>query len=395
MASPHPIPSISTALIPYDPTLPHISLKAHFEDVADKAIRHFLEIALFESQHLCLEGRLIYLVQNLPKMLPFPFSGVIAMQAGDGPMIQACHCPNQAEFTEDQVFNVLSVGKLFTATAVLQLIEEMKDGKFALDTPLSELLEKDELDLPLNPPYLAHKPDAKSLKHLKNHCSKITLAHLLSHTAGFVERPGPESDEIAPRESWDLEHIGTYCYSNYGYQLLARIIGKHTNSGILLTDHEEKFRLHIEERIFKPARMEGAIREIHSPSKHRLDCFEISEHGVAKRVESPHPYPHGNGCWRMTAADLLGFGSTIRKHHVLIKESSFKTMMEYPGWLGFWKDHDPRTGSVLGYGHPGGGAGMSSFFNVWKTDPPITAVVLSNYSGCEMVKPFLDPLMQQ
>ena len=392
MTSPNPIPPISTALVPYDPTLPHISLEAHLENAADKAVRHSLEVAKFESKHLSLEGRLVYLAQNLPKLVPFPFSGVIALQAGDGSIVQACHCPNQAGFTEDQVFNVLSVGKLFTATAVMQLIE---DGKFSLDTLLSELLKEDELDLTLRTPYLEQKPDAESLLQLKNHSSEITLAHLLSHTAGFVERRGSESKGIAPGESWNRKHLKQYCYSNYGYQLLARIVGKHTGCAMLLTDHEARFRAHIEERIFKPAGMTGAIREIHSPTKHRLECFEVSEQGAAARIESPEPYPHGNGCWRMTAADLLAFGSAIRQHHALIKESSFKTMMEYPGRLGFWKDHDPKSGDVSGYGHPGGGPGMSSFFNVWVTDPPITAVVLSNYSGCEMVKPFLDPMIQQ
>jgi|GEM_PF-1478838 len=392
-SSSNPVPPISTALVPYDPMLPHVSLKAHLEAAADRAVSHSFEVAKFESQHLSLEGRLIYLAQNLPKMLPFPFSGVIALQSGDGFIVQACHCPNQAEFTTEQTFNALSVGKLFTATAVMQLIE---DGKFSLDTPLSELLDEDELDLPLQPPYLEQKPDQQSLKSLKEHSAEITVEHLLSHTAGFTERPGSEEDGIAPGESWDRREIGKDSYSNYGYQLLARIIGKHTNSGnLLVIDHEARFRSHIEERIFKPAGMDGAIREIHSPAKQRPECFEISEDGVATRVESIDPYPHGNGCWRMTASDLLAFGRAIHQHHVLIREDSFNTIMEYKGRLGFWVDHDQETGAVAGYGHPGGGPGMSSFFHTWQTNPPITAVVLSNYSGCEMVKPELDKLIQQ
>jgi hypothetical protein len=138
----------STALVVYDPTLPHVSLKSHLEAAGDKVIKRSFEVAKYESEHFSLERRLIYLAQNLPKMLPFPFSGVIALQAGDGPIVQACHCPQQAEFTTDQTFNALSIGKLFTATAMLQLIE---DGKFSLKTPLSKLLEDDELDLPLKP----------------------------------------------------------------------------------------------------------------------------------------------------------------------------------------------------------------------------------------------------
>ena len=68
-------------------------------------------------------------------------------------------------------------------------------------------------------------------------------------------------------------------------------------------------------------------------------------------------------------------------------------MMEYKGRLGFWVDRDKETGAIEGYGHPGGGPGMSSFLHTWQTNPPITAVVLSNYSGYEMVKPELDKLM--
>ncbi|MBI5274638.1 MAG: hypothetical protein HY860_06270 [Chlamydiales bacterium] len=85
----------------------------------------------------------------------------------------------------------------------------------------------------------------------------------------------------------------------------------------------------------------------------------------------------------------------IHKHHVLIKESSFNTMMEYKGRLGFWVDHDQETDAVAGYGHPGGSPGMSSFLHTWQTNPPITAVVLSNYSECEMVKPEFDKFMEQ
>ena len=392
-SSSNSVPPISTALVPYDPTLPHVSLKAHLEAAADKAVNHAFEVAKFESQHLSLEGRLIYLAQNLPKMVPFPFSGVIALQAGDGFIVQACHSPNQPEFTTDQTFNVLSIGKLFTATAVMQLIE---DEKFSLKTPLSELLEDDELDLPLQPPYLEQKPDQQSLKSLKEHSAEITVEHLLSHTAGFTERPGSEEDGIAPGNNWERGQIGNDCYSNYGYQLLARIIGKHTNCGnMLVIDHEARFRSHIEERIFKPAGMEGAIREIHSPARQRPDCFEVSKEGIATRAESPDPYPHGNGCWRMTASDLLAFRRAVHQHNVLVREDSFNTMMEYKGRLGFWVDHDKETGAIKGYGHPGGGPGMSSFLHTWQTNPPITAVVLSNYSGCEMVKPEFDKLMQQ
>ncbi len=127
-------------------------------------IRKSLEVTKFDTKHFTLEEQLIDLANRWPEILPFPFSGVIAFQVGGKPIVQACHCPQQTAFPVDQPFNVLSVGKLFTATAVMQLIEERsKEGnkkpKSSLETPLSELLTEDELNLPLRPPYLKEKPD--------------------------------------------------------------------------------------------------------------------------------------------------------------------------------------------------------------------------------------------
>src|SRR5690242_4323746 len=214
-----------------------------------------------------LRGRLTYLAQHLPEMLPFPFSGVIAIQVGDEPIIQASHCPQQPEFTVDQPLDALSIGKLFTTTAILQLVE---DGKLSLKTPLSELLTADEMTVPLQPPYLERMPDSEALSNFKRHASEITVEQLLSHTAGFVDRPASEG--VAEGESWSPHQMGKHSYSNYGYQLLARIIGKHSDYGNA-KDHEAGFRSHIENRIFKPAGMDSAIREMRSPSKSTPPCF--------------------------------------------------------------------------------------------------------------------------
>ena len=146
---------------------------------------------------------------KLPDDTLLPFSGAIAFQAGADPIIQACHCPGQAEFIADRPFNVLSIGKLFTAVAVMQLIDEGK-GKFSLDSTLSKLLTAEELNLTLRPPYLEQKPTPEALKNLIDHADKITLGHLLSHTAGFTERPASEVDRTAAgeklvcRPSWKI-----------------------------------------------------------------------------------------------------------------------------------------------------------------------------------------------
>lgn len=385
MSSP-PVPPTSTAIVLYDPTLPNISVKAHLAG-KEEACRNAVEVARFKTQNLSVQDRLTYFAEHLQEMVPFPFSGVIAFRSGDS-IVQRCYCPNQTSFSTDQPFNVLSIGKLFTSTAIMQLIEE---GKFSLKTRLSELLTNDELDLDLQPPYKAEKPEPSALQRLKQHASEITIEHLLTHRAGFVERSASANEGITEGESWDLNNIGNFHYSNYGYQLLARIIGKHSDCGNA-EDHEAGFRAHIETRIFKPAGMQGAIDELHSPTVNNPDRFEVSSVGEPKKVVAKEPYPHGNGCWRMTAGDLIAFDRALHQHYVLIREDTFRIMREHsPRPLGFMRDE--AKDSITGYGHPGNGSGMSSFLWTWRDDPPVTAVVLSNYSGCADVKIALDPLL--
>ncbi len=63
---------------------------------------------------------------------------------------------------------------------------------------------------------------------LKKYAAKITLEHLLTHRSGLGK-----INEKDIREGFDPKMIGVqeHNYSNYGYQLLARIIGKHSDDG--------------------------------------------------------------------------------------------------------------------------------------------------------------------
>lgn len=93
----------------------------------------------------------------------------------------------------------------------------------------------------------------------------------------------------------------------------------------------------------------------------------------------------------MLPQDLLRFGNALL-HNNLIKKETFQSMLESEHPLGFMVDRD-QEGNVIGYGHPGGGPGQSSFLHTWLRDPPITATVLSNYSNGSEVKPFLDGVL--
>jgi CubicO group peptidase (beta-lactamase class C family) len=168
---------------------------------------------------------------------------------------------------------------------------------------------------------------------------------------------------------------GEHSYSNYGYQLLAVIVGKHSLYKTPTTTPLEAFRAHIENEVFKPAGMTG------SPAPQRkIDCFEIAEEGTPVYDRSPAPYPHGNGCWSLTAKDLLAF------------ERTHMSPLTSDPAIGFFEDRDEND-SLMGRGHPGGGPGMSSFLHRWE-GRSLTIGGLFNYSHCEMTKPAIDELFQ-
>ncbi|HRR08877.1 MAG TPA: serine hydrolase [Rhodothermales bacterium] len=117
--------------------------------------------------------------------------------------------------TPESVWRVASVTKLFTAVAIMQLVEK---GVLALDTPISTYLP----DIRFNNPF--EKP--------------ITLRHLLSHRSGILREPavGSYFDPTTPSLATTLKSLsgtdvyfepGTNLkYSNAAFTLLGYLIEK-------------------------------------------------------------------------------------------------------------------------------------------------------------------------
>ena len=137
---------------------------------------------------------------------------------------------------ERTTLHINSVSKLFTATAVMQLVEE---GKLDLDTDVNEYLTEFEIrdTYPGNP---------------------VTLRHLLTHTAGF-EDPLIELDRGSGGDSPDLgEYLAdsqpervrppgqVHSYSDYGYDLAGYLV--QVRSGV-------PFERYVEQQIFAPLGM--------------------------------------------------------------------------------------------------------------------------------------------
>lgn len=132
------------------------------------------------------------------------------------------------------LFRIASVSKLFTWTAIMQLVEQ---GKVDLHTDINHYL--------------------KTFQIPATYPQPITLMHLLTHTAGFEEKGGANAtspEGLEPLGMWLASHIPTRVhppgelasYSNYNAALAGYIVEQ--VSGL-------SFDRYIEEHIYRPLGM--------------------------------------------------------------------------------------------------------------------------------------------
>lgn len=115
---------------------------------------------------------------------------------------------------EETIFGIGSVGKTFTWTAVMQLVEQ---GKLDLDTDINAYLD-------------FHIPDT--------YPEPVTLKNLLTHTTGFDERWAGSAvldpKDVVPARDWLVSHMATRerppgvsaAYSNYNAMLAGYIVAR-------------------------------------------------------------------------------------------------------------------------------------------------------------------------
>ncbi|WP_139991794.1 serine hydrolase [Paenibacillus paridis] len=156
---------------------------------------------------------------------------------------------------DTSLFRIASTTKLFTWTAVMQLVEQ---GKIDLDTDINTYL--------------------KSVKIPKTYKEPITMRHLMTHTAGFEEGgvgyqittdpkklPGSISETLNKHMLARVMPPGKMMsYSNYGATLAGLIVEE--VSGISYDDY-------IQQNIFEPLGMKYAT--VHEPIPAALEPYEV------------------------------------------------------------------------------------------------------------------------
>lgn len=280
--------------------------------------------------------------------------------------------------TTDAVFQIGSITKVFTATLIMQLVD---DGLLSLDTPIIEYLPEFQI------------ADAKTRR-------KVTARHLLSHTSGidgdFFVDSGRGDDSIArlmPMMTLlpTLFPLGTkMSYCNVGFAVLGRLIE------VL---RRETYDQAMRRRIFRPLGMTHAMTLPEDALRHRCAIGHVADPKNPKRAKVAqfthlsHGQKSAGSTPAMSASDLLKFVAAhlargrIGPGKRLLSAASAAAMQRQQvrvqkyaphaasGWGLGWILHNFGGHKVIG--HDGGTIGQYSFLRV-SPEKRIAVALLTN-----------------
>jgi CubicO group peptidase (beta-lactamase class C family) len=290
-------------------------------------------------------------------------NGEIVLARGYG----MANVEHQVPVKPETIFQSGSMGKQFTATAVMMLVEE---GKISLDDKITK--------------YFTDGPES---------WNKITVRHLLTHTSGMTDYP---DDFDLRRDYTEDELVGRvktiplafqpgekWSYSNLAYVMLGVLI--HKVSGKFYGDF-------LQERIFKPLGMSTA-RVISEADivPNRAAGYRVVN-GQLKNQDwvSPSLNTTADGALYLTVYDMAKWDAALYTEK-LLKRASLDEMWT-PVKLNDGKTHPYGFGWALGqvHGHrivEHGGAwqGFKSQISRY-VDDKLTVVVFANQARANPAK---------
>jgi CubicO group peptidase (beta-lactamase class C family) len=290
-------------------------------------------------------------------------NGEIVLARGYG----LANVEHQVPVKPETIFQSGSMGKQFTATAVMMLVEE---GKISLDDKITK--------------YFTDGPES---------WNKITVRHLLTHTSGMTDYPDDfdlrrdyTEDELfqriktiplafQPGEKWS--------YSNLAYVMLGVLIHKVT--GKFYGDF-------LQERVFKPLGMSTA-RVISEADivPNRAAGYRIAD-GQLKNQNwvSPSLNTTADGALYLTVYDMAKWDAAFYTEK-LLKRASLEAMWT-PVKLNDGKTHPYGFGWALGeigghrlVEHGGSWQGFKSQISRY-IDDKLTVVIFANQAGANPAK---------
>lgn len=300
------------------------------------------------------------------------FSGVVLVAKNDHVLINRAfgyaneewRAPNRT----DTLFHIASMGKMFTAAAVLKLAGQ---GRLSLDDSVSKWV----------PDY----PHAEG--------AKIALKQLLTHSAGIGEWDGrkiqgPKSGaELAATMTEPLQFNpgSRFAYSNAGFVLLQAVIEKASGTS---------FEAALQTLVFRPAQMShsGLWPVTAIVSNRATGYLRPAEDplGLGPRFSNAQYLGYagnGSGGGYSTASDMLAFNRAMASGKLLgsaLTEQMLVPRIDFagaqrPSKYGYGVDLGQCSGHAT-FGHGGGGpnSGVSSV-DYYVRDSGWSIIVLSNY----------------
>jgi CubicO group peptidase (beta-lactamase class C family) len=213
------------------------------------------------------------------------------------------------DMTPENVFEIGSITKQFTAVGILMLLEE---GKLSLDDDITKYI----------PDYPTHN-------------NKITIHHLLTHTSGIKSYTSiPSLREFARKdlsvtelidafknEPMDFKPNEEFRYNNSGYVLLGYIIEKITGKPY------EEF---VQKRFFDKLKMKNTYYGSQSKIiKNRASGYQQRDDNYVNAAYISMTIPYAAGSLMSTVDDLYIWNTAIRKHKLISKETTQKAFTNY------------------------------------------------------------------
>lgn len=303
-------------------------------------------------------------------MAEFGIPGLAVLTVEDGRVTRmqgygVANVEHDVPVTADTIFQSGSLGKQFTAAAVLRLVEQ---GRLGLDDTLAK-----------------HYPQGPSAWH------RITIRQLLTHTSGMKDY-GDEFDyrrdyteaellEVAMQLPLDFEPGTQWSYSNSGYMVLGVLVSE------LAGEHWSEF---LEDEIFGPGGMETA-RVITEAGivPHRAAGYEKGPGGELSNQAwvAPSFNTQADGALYFSLRDLAAWERVLRRRELLDADSyaAWWTPVVLEGGDAFpygfgWNISDQRGRRVIEHG--GAWQGFKTYFARYVEDG-LTVAVLANVSSVD------------
>jgi CubicO group peptidase (beta-lactamase class C family) len=250
-------------------------------------------------------------------------------------------------------FRIGSMNKMFTAVAILQLVEA---GEVELTAPLGT--------------YLTDYPN-------RGVATKVTIHHLLTHTGGTGDIFGPEFEahreelrtlddyvELYGERGTEFEPGSRWVYSNYGFILLGAVIEAVTR---------QSYYDYVHEHIYEPAGMTGtgSVPEDQAVPDRAIGYMDPSGGTDWHPNTDTLPYRGTSaGGGYSTVEDFALFADALLNHELLSRDSTelLTTGKEEIGpgisYAYGFEDHRDIEGNGW-VGHGGGAPGMNGDLRIY------------------------------